>query len=298
MKSQPFFLQATYSLNFRRWMSCLVAFFGIQLAVCAQPVAPNYNPIVPAKPTSSDHVLAMISYFGNYCRPDASKVPYFMKMEQNKITITFKEDATRGPEVMVGTPPPDFPPMLFLDIGRLPAGNYTITTVGSPCPLARTTLPAYLGDFKDYAFTVTDAVPQKPIPWIVQNLSGHWWDPANPGHGVFLHQDSKDGLLGTWFTYDATGRDAWYVFQPKWQTPFDVQMTEEAPLWQASKPMIAPSTLGNTALKTVGTIKLEMARISARAIGSGLAVGSQQLVVTVRFSSGQVQQMNLVRFNP
>ena len=221
-----------------------------------------------------------------------------MKMEQNKINVTFKEDAAPLMNIIGGTLPADTPSVLLLDIGRLPAGDYTLTTVGSPCPLARTTLPPYVADFKDYAFTVTDAVPQKPIPWIVQNLSGHWWDPANPGHGVFLHQDSKDGLLGTWFTYDATGRDAWYVFQPKWRTPIDVQITEEAPLWQASKPMIAPGLLGNTALKTVGTIKLETARIPATAIGSALAVNPQQLVVTVRFSGGELQQLKLVRFNP
>jgi hypothetical protein len=298
MKSKSFFLQAIYSQIFARWITCLIACFGMPLTVSAQPVAPNYNPIVPAKPTASDHLQAMISYFGGYCRPDGSKVPYAMKMEQNKITITFNENAAPLMNIIGGTLPADTPSMLFLDIGRLPAGDYTLTTIGSPCPLARTTLPPYVSDFKDYAFTVTDAMPQKPIPWIVQNLSGHWWDPANAGHGLFLHQDGKDNLLGTWFTYDATGRDAWYVFQPKWRPPVDVQMTEEAPLWQASKPVIAPGMLGNTALKTVGTIKLETARILATAIASGSKVNPQQLVVTVKFSDGKTQELNLVRFNP
>jgi hypothetical protein len=223
---------------------------GLGLFICAwscvsfgqaQVNNPPYNPILPAQPTSSDNLIAVVNYF-HYCYPNVKKNPYTMKMEQNRITVTFNKDGTD--EYIPAIPAPYGPPALVLDIGRLPPGNYTFSTAGSPCvsQIPRAPWPS----FTDYAFTVTDSRPAKPIPWITQDLSGHWWDPANPGHGVFIHQDAKDNVLATWFTYDANGKDAWHVFQPKWAGYRQTQYTEEAAIWQASKPVQPSGMLGST----------------------------------------------------
>lgn len=45
---------------------------------------------------------------------------------------------------------------------------------------------------------------------LARNLTGLWWQPAEPGWGLSLaHQG--DTLFPTWYTYDAGGRPVWYV---------------------------------------------------------------------------------------
>jgi CubicO group peptidase (beta-lactamase class C family) len=45
---------------------------------------------------------------------------------------------------------------------------------------------------------------------LARNLTGLWWQPAEPGWGLSLaHQG--DALFPTWYTYDAGGRPVWYV---------------------------------------------------------------------------------------
>lgn len=45
---------------------------------------------------------------------------------------------------------------------------------------------------------------------LARNLTGLWWQPAEPGWGLSLaHQG--DALFPTWYTYDGAGRPVWYV---------------------------------------------------------------------------------------
>jgi len=41
--------------------------------------------------------------------------------------------------------------------------------------------------------------------------SGHWWNPAQAGHG-FQFSQKDDVFFGTWYTYDETGQPTWFLF--------------------------------------------------------------------------------------
>ena len=294
-------MMKTKSLSYRsavyRYLS--VAALGMVIlvfgqVVFAQPVATIYNPIFPAKPTSSDHIVAVINYF-DYCIAVNTKNAYSMRMSQNNIIVTFDKSGTRE-IIPLFVPPPDGLSALILDIGRLPPGDYTFSTVNSPCE-SRTRSVLWTS-FTNYAFTVTDARPQKPAPWVTQDLSGHWWDPATPGQGVFIHQDAKDNMLGTWFTYDATGKDTWYVFQPRWLGYTTGQFSDVAPIWKASQLTAPGGAAAATQLKPLGTIKLETASIGKITNNSPVPANPQTLEMTVTFTGAAPRVLRLIRFNP
>jgi hypothetical protein len=41
--------------------------------------------------------------------------------------------------------------------------------------------------------------------------SGHWWNPAQSGHG-FQFNHKGDVIFGTWYSYDEAGDPTWYLF--------------------------------------------------------------------------------------
>lgn len=43
------------------------------------------------------------------------------------------------------------------------------------------------------------------------SLSGAWFDPETPGHGILIDQSGDTSITAFWFTYDSAGNQAWYV---------------------------------------------------------------------------------------
>lgn len=81
------------------------------------------------------------------------------------------------------------------DVGRLLHGNYTaeLLAPGSSTPLATTS-------------TTSTASGNAGI----RDLSGHWWNPAEPGWGLMIWHRLKDNaLFSAWFTYEAQGKPLW-----------------------------------------------------------------------------------------
>jgi hypothetical protein len=257
------------------------------------PVSASFISINPLQPTSADYISLVIgnpplgTSFGD-CNKFV-KNPFTLTIVQNNIIVTFDNTSWEiGNTFGIPIPAPYRP--VPIDLGRLPAGDYVITSVGAPC---RTYTPA--GGLKPiyYGFTVKDHRPQKVFPFNSQNFSGHWVDATLPGHAVFITHDEQENLLGTLLTYQTNGKPVWYVFQPKWSI---TGFTELSPLWEASK-------LSNPNLPLNGATNLtEVGFIQLRANSPGFRsepdfADTRRLHITYKVS-GQFVEMILERFKP
>jgi hypothetical protein len=277
------------------WLLGIFAVTGLPSLTHAQntPVSASFISIHPAQPTSADYISLVIgnpplgTSFGG-CN-NFVKNPFTLTTVQNNIIITF-DNTSWEIGITSGIPIPAPYKPVPIDLGRLPAGDYVITSVGAPC---RTYTPA--GGFKPiyYGFTVKDHRPQKVFPFNSQNFSGHWVDAKLPGHAVFITHDEQENLLGTLLTYQTNGKPVWYVFQPKWGI---TGLTELSPLWEASKS-------GNPNLPLNGaTILTEVGRILLRVNSPGLKsepdfADTRRLHLEYKVS-GQFVEMILERFKP
>ena len=49
-------------------------------------------------------------------------------------------------------------------------------------------------------------------PWV--DYSDLWWNPAEPGWGLSIHQHASDRIVATFLAYDASGHPVWFNLQP------------------------------------------------------------------------------------
>lgn len=284
---------------------CVAACTLSALPAAAQ-LAPQavFNPLFPAKPSSSDNLIFRVINPNLGCNQAYTSLTnqpntYRIKMENNHITIKFSLKWMES--LSVGVPPPPVRPAYQYpteaQIGRLPPGDYTLTTEGLQCAGGNINL---LPNYQQYAFTVTDGRDLKTLPHVILDYSGHWYDPADPGWGVSISQDGRDNILATFFTYTADGKSAWYVFQPKWELPF---RTQTADLWQTAKP---PGTTsppnGATQLITVGKASLTFLPLDktdrfGQPYGPGTFNATEvKGKIIYRFGDGMEEERNIVRF--
>jgi hypothetical protein len=233
--------------------------------------------LLPKNPTSADNLKLSIPPSSDCYLYKAN--PYRVTMSQSNITVTMGE---------IGEPRICAPllarPQREFDIGRLPAGNYTLTVTDafvSGVPIMTLIDKAPFG--------VTDAREPKAAPYVRLDYSGHWWDPNDSGWGLFIWQDAKsptDSMLAAWFSYTADGKPMWYVFQPKWQTS---SATTEVALLQTSRPPGATSPpLGSTSNSSVGTASLDFTNFGMTDEGT----------LTYTFINGAKQVRKIQRFKP
>ncbi len=281
---------------------CVAAGTVSALPATAQ-LAPQavFNPLLPAKPSSSDNLIFRVINPNTACIPIIRRLTdqpntYRITMENNHITIKFSLK-WREPEIFVSPfqPGPQIP--TEAQIGRLPPGRYTLSTEGLQCGRGKVEL---LPEYQNYAFTVTDGRDLKTLPFVVLDYSGHWYDPADPGWGVFISQDARDNVLAAFFTYSADGKPAWYVFQPTWQIPFRTNMAD---LWQTAKPPGATSPpSGATQLIPIGQAKLDFLPLGKRDLFGNIIVPDTFDATEVKgriiykFGDGPEQERNMVRF--
>jgi hypothetical protein len=138
----------------------------------------------------------------------------------------------------------------------------------------------------NFPFKVTDARALKSTPYVRSDYSGHWWDPADSGWGLFIWQDAKDNMLVAWFTYSPDGKPAWYVFQPTWETSTS---TRSVPMQQTQRPPGTSSPPpGATSLTVVGSAKLSFDGFQ----------GIDAATLTYKFGDGPEQVRNIRKFKP
>ena len=245
----------------------------------------NSNYLLPANPTSADNLkLSMGRSCSDFYRYKGNA--YQVSMSQNSITVT------RGEVPASANPVCPISARDEIDLGRLPAGNYTLTIVNNPNSPPLT--PSYSGDtFSNVPFTITDARLLKVAPFVRLDYSGHWWDPNDSGWGLFIWHDARDNVLAAWFTYGADGKPIWYVFQPTWQT---FAATTTTPMRQTSRP---PGTTipppNPTTYTSVGTASLDFTVLGNAALASALGDAG---TFTYTFTGGPTTVRNIQRFKP
>ncbi|MBL8522760.1 MAG: hypothetical protein JNN20_03625 [Betaproteobacteria bacterium] len=175
-----------------------------------------------------------------------------------------------------------------IDLGRLPAGSYTVTVNFSPADGGVDPSPVVSSPF-----TVADARAGKAAPYVWLDYSGHWWDSNDPGWGLFIWHDaksSKDSLLAAWFTYTPDGKPMWYTFQPEWEYGMG---TKSAPLLQASRlPGATSPPPTPTSSIAVGSAKLTFGK------GSTESPRDSTGTITYSFNGGPTITRNIQRFAP
>lgn len=246
-------------------------------AVAHAQIGPFSNDtVLPINPTSADNLkLSLVSrtcgrsfpYKANSCN---------VTMVQNNITVSLGE-RQNGFEIC----PPS--PREEIDLGRLPPGNYTVTVVDFPGN------PGARGGFVNYPLTVANPRPAKAAPYVRLDYSGTWWDPNDPGWGLFIWQDANrptDTIFAAWFTFTPDGKSAWYSFQPTWAS---TSVTAEAPLLQSTRPPSAsnppPGPNTNTA---AGVASLDFTTSSEGDEGT----------LTYMFGTSAKQVRTIKRFKP
>ena len=233
--------------------------------------------IVPGKPTSADNLTLSMNRSCSDLLPYKANA-YTVSMVQNNITVFRGEITSTSVLPLCQLSARD-----EIDLGRLPAGNYTLTVINAAAPPL---LPSR-AEFSNVPFTVTDARALKSAPYVRLDYSGHWWDPNDSGWGLFIWHDARDNVLAAWFTYGTDGKPIWYVFQPTWQT---FAATFAAPISQTSRMQGPTSPPPNpTSYTTVGTASLDFTSIDP-------AVPYNAGKLTYTFSGGQTLVRNIRRF--
>ncbi len=227
-----------------------VAYVAFSLGVInanAQPRPAGFT-LSPPSPTTADNITAKVTIGCAYNAYTTN--PYRVSMAQNNITVRLGEYRN----VIVGVCPPT--PDDEIDLGRLPMGSYTLTVVNA----AFGSQPSVtLVDNAPFNVTLGRPRTQRPSPRL--DYSGSWWNPDDPGSGLFITQDPFYGTLATWFTYATDGKPQWYVFQPTWSLTSSA--TPDADLLQTSR-MPSPSfpPPNPTTNNIVGTASLDFTNFS------------------------------------
>ena len=233
--------------------------------------------LLPANPTSADNLkLSMKDRTCGGINPYKPDDTYSVSMSQNNITVTLGE--TTGS--IVPLCPPSGPREEF-DIGRLPAGNFTLSVYNSNFG---TSPDGFI--ILNSPFTVTDARVLKTAPYVRLDYSGHWWDPNDSGWGLFIWQDARDNILAAWFTYTPDGKPIWYVFQPTWETNVATATANLQQTFRAPGPTSPPPTM--TGYFPVGTAKLDFANAGTTEVGK----------IIYTFNGGTQLTRNIQRFKP
>jgi len=256
---------------------CLLLLSDQLLAQSINIGGPFGAQLIPSQATSADTLR--ISMSDTTCGGNSPYVsnPYRVQMQANSIVVTLGEK-----RINPITPLCPFSPAEEFEIGRLPAGTYTLTLISEAVPGSPSTLVS------NAQFTVTDARPAKSAPYVRLDYSGHWWDTNDSGWGLFVWHDAKDNVLAAWFTYGADGKPIWWVFQPRWQT---ATATTSVPLVQTSRAPGPTSPPPNpTTSVQVGTASLDFSRL-----GSDLSESGK---ITYQVGAGPTLTRNIVRFKP
>ncbi len=251
-------------------------------AVCGVGVLPAQQPrslegiLFPANPTSADNLKVLAS---RRC-PTYKANSHRVSMSENNITLAFGE--LRLLEGVCGPLQPT--PLVEIDLGRLPAGNYTLTSLKAPVGNAPSETV-----YDRVPFTIADARASKMAPYVSLDYSGHWWDPNDSGWGLFIWQGAyldRDNLLAAWFTYTPEGKPMWYVFQPPWETStstFNADIVQGERLPSTTSPPPLPGTF-----TSVGRARLDFTNYGNADEGK----------LTYNFTDGKTLTRTIRRFRP
>ena len=235
--------------------------------------------LFPANPTSADNLKLSLERVCSRNLPYKAN-SYVVTMSQNNITVKEGDIVPGIVSLCPAQPREEF------DLGRLPAGDYTLTVVDS----TNAGVPNRV--LIDHSpFTVTDAHATKVAPYVRLDYSGHWWDPSDPGWGLFIWHDARDNVLAAWFTYTPDGKPMWYVFQPVFNTSSATRTVDLLQTSRAPGPTSPPP--GPNTYAVIGSASLDFAHydyINNGDIDTG--------ILSYTFTGGAKLVRNIRRFKP
>jgi hypothetical protein len=169
----------------------LVKIFGLRLlqlltlaaGFCSFAVAQAAQILLPPNISEVETIRGRIV---NFSLPSANHAIADVRVEHNAGRLTIQPTL-----LQMAAPDPGSPSALLrefdFDIGRLPSGVYAVElrTAGGTSTLASTTL-----------------VVKSHTDPLRTNVSGHYWNPAEPGWGMMVwHRPLDDSMFSVWFTY-------------------------------------------------------------------------------------------------
>lgn len=262
-----------------RTLAALIVAAAASFTTCmaAAQVSSGAPQFVPAQPSSADTVFLKIPRAcGNTNYLNSG---YRVSAINGRIGVNI---LLGGPVICFSPSPPE--PPLLVEIGRLPAGSYIVDVNESRQSSFDVVIAAIASNLQ---LTVTDHRATKAAPGVRLNYSDHWWDPTNPGSGLFIWQDAQDQLLVAWFTYGADGKATWVTIQSgRWTTA----TRYEGRLVQTSRSALGGiiDANGPTVTQLVGTASLDF---------SGSDEGTLAGVFSYQFDNGPANIRNIRRFN-
>ena len=185
--------------NFIRIAACVIS-AGLSAITVAQ-TAPDIV-ISPVTPSSADTITMRIDrgvpipYLAN---------SYRVSQQNNRLRVTLGSLA-----LLPGVPPPSLPnaQFTFVELGKFPAGSYSVDVVAQDSPIQ-----GEIAIATGLSLIVSDARTSKSAPYVQLNYADHWWNPAESGWGLFIWHDKLDRVLAAWFTYGSDNRAEWYTIQ-------------------------------------------------------------------------------------
>lgn len=151
--------------------------------------------IVPAQPTSFDLVNLRMPV------DSCAFVP-------STVRVTLESNVFRVTQQMNNCFAPGTPQVADVRLGMLPSGDYRVEVFGSPVTSG--------SPLETLSFQVRDPVeiaifppPHRPLT----DYSGIWFDPAESGWGLSLHQGALHTVFGLLFVYEGARQPDWYSLQ-------------------------------------------------------------------------------------
>ena len=234
----------------------------------------------PAKPTSADTIkLRLNSRTCGSTTSYGNNNPYRIRMVGNNLTITLGDQISG--RIIIG--PCLASPLEEIDIGRLPPGDYVLTVIEGKNGFG----PG--GEPNSANLTVADARATKVSPFVRLNYSGTWWDPNDPGWGLFISQDGNkenDGSFIAWFTYTPDGKPMWYYYYTGWETS---AATNSSVFYQTARmPGATTPPPTPTSSTPVGRAKLDFTNVGS----------TEEAKFSYTFTDGPTTVRTIRRFNP
>lgn len=107
---------------------------------------------------------------------------------------------------------PGPPEVVDIQLGAFPAGEYAVEIHLADDQPALERLTLHVDGI------VTPAI-FPPLPRPIADYSGLWWNPAESGWGLSLHQGATSGLFGALFVFNASGAPEWLTLQSgRWES--------------------------------------------------------------------------------
>lgn len=192
--------------NFIRIAACVISsWIG---AISFAQTSPSIV-ISPAAPTSADSITMRIARGGP--TPYLAN-SYRVSQQNNRLRVTLGSLA-----LLPGVPPPSLPDaqFTFVELGRFPAGSYSVDVVAQDSPIQ-----GEIAIATGLSLIVSDARTLKTFPYVQLNYADHWWNPTESGWGLFIWHDKLDRVLAAWFTYGSDNKAEWYTIQSgSWVNP-------------------------------------------------------------------------------